>query len=106
MTQIVIYQSQNGIKGFTSEGHAGHGVRGNDVVCASVSILLMNTINSIEAFSKEKAEVSVNERKAKIEFWMDHSDHDAELLLRSMKLGIEGIAKEYPGNVTIRIEEV
>ena len=42
MTNITFYiKSDKSIIGFKSKGHAGFGVRGTDVVCASVSILLI-----------------------------------------------------------------
>jgi len=106
MTKIVIYQSQDGVKGFKSQGHAGFGTRGNDVVCASISVLCINTMNSIEKLTSDKFDQKINERKATIEFWMDSPSHDSQILLQALKNGVEDIAKDYPGNVTIQIEEV
>lgn len=106
MTKIVIYQGREGIKGFKSQGHAGFGVRGTDVVCASISMLCINTMNSIEKITSDQFDQKINERKATIEFWMDNPSHDSQVLLQSLKLGLEGVAKDYPGNVTIQIEEV
>lgn len=107
MTNITFYiKSDNSIIGFKSKGHAGFGVRGTDVVCASVSILLINTVNAIEKFASEHCSYKINDRRATIDFEMDSVGHDSQLLLQSLQLGIQGIADEYPGNVTIKIEEV
>lgn len=35
------------------EGHALFGYRGSDVVCAAVSVLVINTINGIEQFTED-----------------------------------------------------
>lgn len=99
-------KSDKSIIGFKSKGHAGFGVRGTDVVCASVSILLINTVNSIEKLTSEECSYKINDRRATIDFQMDTVGDGSQLLLQSLKMGLEGIADGYPGNVTINIEEV
>ena len=107
MTNITFYiKSDNSIIGFKSKGHAGFGVRGTDVVCAAVSILLINTVNSIEKLTGEICNYKINDRRATIDFEMDDVGDKSQVLLKSLKMGLEGIAGEYPGNVTIKIEEV
>ena len=107
MTNITFYvKSDSTIVGFKSKGHAGYGVRGTDVVCASVSILLINTVNSIEKLTSEECSYKINDRRATIDFEMDNTGDKSQVLLASLKMGLEGIAGEYPGNVTIKIEEV
>ena len=107
MTNITFYvKSDKSIIGFKSKGHAGFGVRGTDVVCASVSILLINTVNSIEKLTSEECSYKINDRRATIDFQMDTVGDGSQLLLQSLKMGLEGIEDGYPGNVTINIEEV
>ena len=54
MTTVTIYQTKNGIyKGFELSGHAGYAKNGADIVCAAISMLTTNTINSIETFTDE-----------------------------------------------------
>ena len=49
MTTITIYKSDKGsYKGFTCKGHAGSAMSGKDIVCAAISILVINTVNSLE----------------------------------------------------------
>ena len=107
MTNITFYvKSDSTIVGFKSKGHAGYGVRGTDVVCASVSILLINTVNAIEKLTADKCDYKINDRRATIDFEMDAFGEQSQTLLKALRLGVEGIAGEYPGNVTIKIEEV
>ncbi len=40
------------IKGF----HAGYAEEGQDIVCAAVSVLMINTVNSLDAFTDDKFE--------------------------------------------------
>ena len=108
MTNIKLYARRGGdIFGLQVKGHAGFGVRGTDVVCASVSILVINTINSIQKLTSDKCNEKVNARKATIDFEIDGVvSKESKLLLDSMKLGLDNIAAEYPGNVKITVEEV
>ena len=108
MTNITFYvKSDSTIVGFKSKGHAGYGVRGTDVVCASVSILLINTVNAIEKLTADKCDYKINDRRATIDFEIDGEvSKESKLLLDSMKLGLDNIAAEYPGNVKITVEEV
>ena len=88
-------------------GHAGFDENGKDIVCASVSILVINTVNSIETFTKckviEAEEDSVNGRASII--FPDGTEEDATLLIDSMLLGIRSIEKQY-GNEYVKLTEV
>lgn len=108
MTSITFYvKPDNTITGFQSKGHAGYGIRGTDVVCASVSILIINTINSIENFTDSKCLEKINDKRATIDFEIDGSvNPQAQLLFKSLELGIKGISESYPGNVSIKYKEV
>lgn len=108
MTKITFYENSNGdICGFESKGHAGMGVRGTDVVCASVSILIINTINSIEEFTHDKYYEDVNDKRATIKFEIAGSiSAETRLLFKSLKRGLTEIADNYPGNVSIKYKEV
>ena len=65
-----------------------------------------NTVNSIEKLTSEECSYKINDRRATIDFQMDTVGDGSQLLLQSLKMGLEGIADGYPGNVTINIEEV
>ena len=53
MTNITFHTTKTGdYRGFTCEGHAGYADYGQDIVCASISVLVINTINSLEDTSK------------------------------------------------------
>jgi hypothetical protein len=48
MIEITVTRRDGAYTGFQSEGHAGYAEPGEDIVCAAVSVLLTNTVNSIE----------------------------------------------------------
>ena len=47
MTHAVIFEKSGSheIVGFQTEGHAGYADAGSDIVCAAISVLVINTIN-------------------------------------------------------------
>ena len=47
-------------------GHAGFDQSGRDIVCAAISILVINTINSIEELAAEKIIVDADEKAGTI----------------------------------------
>ena len=108
MTNIIFYAKKDGtLFGLQSKGHAGYGSRGTDIVCASVSILTINTINSIQKLTSDKCNEKVNARKATIDFEIvGEVSRESKVLLESLKMGLEAISKDYPGNVKITVEEV
>lgn len=108
MTSITFYRKSNGdILGFQSKGHAGYGVRGTDVVCASVSALLINTVNSIEHLTDDHCNEKVNDKRATIDFEIDGEiSSDTRVLLKSLEYGLTEISQSYPGNVSIKYKEV
>ncbi len=89
------------IYGFRVTGHAGYEEDGEDIVCSAVSILVINTINCIEKFTKEKFSCDSDEENVGyIAFYLtdiEHGakNHDVELLLESMLYGLNNIEKGY-----------
>lgn len=105
MTRITIYRNQDNLyTGFDCVGHAGFADAGEDVVCAGVSALVINTINSIDALTKERFSLETEEENGEILFRLDSpSGHDSYLLLQSMVLGLQGIVNQY-GNQYIALD--
>ena len=108
MTRITLYKDFNGtIKGFKIDGHAGYADKGEDIVCAAISILAVNTQNSIESFCEDAFKQKFEEKSALMEFMIEGDpSHDAELLLKSFESGIIGISREYPDFVNHEYKEV
>ena len=82
---------------------------GKDIVCAAVSVLVINTLNSIERFTDDKTSCVSDENSGTVEFrFKDHPSHDAALLLDSMILGLEDIedSEEYESYIDIIFKEV
>ncbi|MFW5629165.1 MAG: ribosomal-processing cysteine protease Prp [Acetivibrio ethanolgignens] len=104
MIEITLRKSETGIyNGFLVEGHAGFDEYGRDIICAAVSAMVINTINSIEAFTEDAFEADMAEDGGRIEFKMvSDISKESELLLNSLVLGLQGIETQY-GNQFIKL---
>jgi len=99
MIKVSVYKNaENLITGFTLSGHADYSEYGSDVVCAAVSALVINTINSIENFTSDKFRIEQDEKNGFLEFHVISSmSNNSNLLLSSLALGLQGIEDEYSG---------
>ena len=106
MICVNVYKSGKGkIRGFKCLGHAGYADAGEDIVCAAVSILVINTVNSIQTFMPEEyIVVNEDQENGLIEcYFEDEPSERAALLLDSMLLGLKSVETNYQGNY-LRIE--
>ncbi len=109
MTKVTIYKSNNGsYRRFTCEGHSGFAKSGSDIVCASISILVINTINSLEALSNEGIEVDSDESAGFIDCrFLNEINTGSRLLVDSMILGLQTIEEQYGSKyLRLKIKEV
>jgi uncharacterized protein YsxB (DUF464 family) len=97
MINVAIYKNaENMVTGVQLSGHADYSKHGSDVVCAAVSALVINTINSIEHFTSDEFSIEQDEKKGFIEFHVvSELSNNTSLLLNSLVLGLNGVAEEY-----------
>lgn len=79
------------------EGHAEYAEMGQDIVCAGISALFINTANSIEQLTSDEVELWEEEEMEISGFRIVSSkiSDEAVLLMDSLILGLNGIADEY-----------
>ena len=100
MTNVVIKKTRHGeYLGFTCLGHAGHAQAANtdrDVVCAAISVLVINTLNALDTLTEVKMQVTSDEKEGLITCQFEDSlDKQAKVLMDAMVLGLKSISKEY-----------
>ena len=96
MTTIVIFKSSDSYKGFTCMGHAGFGRSGKDIVCASISILVINTLNAIEVLANEHMITESDESEGfHFSQKLNTSLTDTYLLMDSLVMGLKEIEQNY-----------
>ena len=101
MIEFTFYKDKaDNLMGFKCMNH------GTDVVCAAVSILTQNTVNSVEALSDTRFQLNFSPEGGFMEFILvDGIDDKAEILLKSLELGISGIAAEYKSEIEVFVKE-
>lgn len=87
------------LDGITVDGHAGYAEAGKDIVCAGVTALVENLIDSIEGLTVDTIQYEVSPGRADIHY-KDLSE-DGKLLVDSFFLGICNIEQDFPENVKI-----
>ncbi|MFR9146491.1 MAG: ribosomal-processing cysteine protease Prp [Mediterraneibacter sp.] len=110
MIRVTVYKTgRHGYTGIDLSGHAGYEDAGHDIVCAAVSVLVINTVNSIERFTEDKTSCISDEDTGSIQFrFINPPTHDASLLFESMVSGLEAIEEnsEYEPYIDIIFKEV
>ena len=97
MTKITIYKDRTGnYQSFQCRDHAGSGEYGFDIVCAAISVLTINTINSLDSLTKDTFELTQDEKTGFIQVIFPHQlSSGGRLLMDSYVMGIESIQEEY-----------
>ena len=91
-----IKNQQGNTIGFQCKGHAGFARHGKDIVCAAVSALVVNTVNSIEEFTEDKFSYAQEEKSGLAEFIITSDvSKEASLLMESLFLGLKNIEHDY-----------
>ena len=107
MTNITVYCKDNTYTGFRIEGHAGSADEGEDIICAGISVLAINFVNSIEGLTSDKFSQFEHEDDGIIDFeFTDTISNEAEILIKSLVLGLEQLEKEYKDFISLDYKEV
>lgn len=110
MTTIVIRKNnRQEYISFTCMGHAGYARRNKpDILCASISVLVINTINAMEQLAEEAMEVSDNEETGFINcVFQNVPKEKSVVLLDAMVLGLSRLSKTYGSKyLQVKFEEV
>ena len=99
ITARLFQNSDNKYWGFEIEGHAGYAEEGEDIICSAVSVLALNTANSIEALTNVKPVCTMKDGflSCKIPILREAKKNysDVYLLLDSLALGLRSIVESY-----------
>ena len=109
MTTVTVRKySAGAYTGFTCSGHSGYAAAGSDIVCAAVSVLVINTVNSIERFAQDEMQVRTGEEEGLIEVvFPNEVSREAALLMDSMVLGLTDVKDQYGRKyLKLQFEEV
>ena len=109
MTAIKIFKANNVINRITIFGHSGYAEEDEDIVCAGISVLTINLINSLEKLSKDIFDVKENDETGYLDITLSYDDmpeYSTEILIQSYLIGIESLLENYSDYLSLEIEEV
>ena len=98
MTEITIYKTKAGeYREFTCDGHAAYADYGQDIVCAAISVLVINTVNALAEITQEPIQVEADEKAGRIRcFFLRHPLKETSVaLMDSLALGLSRIEAQY-----------
>ena len=104
MTVVDIFRDKEGrYLGFACTGHADDDAEeGEDIVCAGISVLTINTINSLEVLAKARIRYTAAQEGGALTCRFESPpDEKATLLVDSMLLGLRSIRDTYGGEYLV-----
>lgn len=106
MIQVHFNYRNDQITGFKLKGHAESGLYGQDIVCAAVSALAINTVNCLEQLVHVKPYVIADDEEGgymEMKLTNDQFQYsEVQLLLKSFELGLQDIEKNYDKYIEIK----
>lgn len=109
MTNITIYSMNNKNIGIRIFGHANdNAVEGEDIICAGISALAINFLNSVDKFTTdEEYSLGMDEQSGLIDFKFEGTvSSKAQLLMDSLILGLVNLEQEYKDYIKVDYKEV
>ncbi|MBE6648391.1 MAG: ribosomal-processing cysteine protease Prp [Ruminococcaceae bacterium] len=87
--------------GFNVKGHSGYAEAGSDIVCASVSSMVMLFVNMADSVFEIPFDFSSDEKKAEILFSVTKTDNKISKAIECFSECIRSVADEYPDFVKV-----
>ncbi|WP_425446591.1 ribosomal-processing cysteine protease Prp [Dethiothermospora halolimnae] len=115
MTEIKILKSDaQSIVGYSLNGHTGYGVEGQDILCAAISTLSQTTLialNEVCDIDEDKINYRIDEKTGFLSVIiptnMDYQTMEkAQIVFRTMEVGIKSLIEVYPDYITLEYGEV
>jgi len=97
LISVTVSRKKNGrVSAFNARNH------GASEVCAAVSMLVLNAVNSVESFTDARFACEYDEDGGYINFSLENvRNKNAALLLDSMVLGLRSVAKKYGDEIEL-----
>ena len=103
MIDAEIFRNSRGlVTGFSVKNH------GEGTVCAAVSMLVLNTVNSIEVLTEDDFFCEYNDNGGNLKFSLSEPDSQTpgmKILLDAMILGLESVREQHPEELCLRVTQ-
>ena len=106
MINITVKKRNGSYLDFLSRGHAGYAEEGQDIVCAAVSALVINTVNSLEQLTGDQIQAEESDGFVSFSF-VKPVTKEGTLLMDSLVLGLTEIENSYSKRyLKVKVREV
>ena len=106
MITIKVRKKNGSYEEFISKGHAGYAEAGQDIVCAAVSALIINTVNSLEQLTGDQIQAEESDGFVSFSF-VKPVTKEGTLLMDSLVLGLTEIENSYSKRyLKVKVREV
>lgn len=102
MTKISIKKHNNVINTIIIDGHTGYDDYGKDIVCASISSIIITTVNAIMRINAEA--INYQEKDGFVELTLVQHTETIDLLISNMIDLLYQLQKQYKKNIKINEE--
>lgn len=100
MIQVKVKKYQEQIQEITITGHANYDEYGKDIVCSSVSSIVITTVNGISELNPNYLEIL--EEKNKMIIQIKEEDEIGMKLIQNMISLLQELSKSYPKNIIVK----
>ncbi len=109
MISATLYREGDNLTGYKAKGHSGWADAGGDIICAAVSVLTCNCVNSLEKICNVVPRITEeNEESGILAFELpertEAENEKAQILMKSLKQGLSDLAASYPEYVRLSIQ--
>lgn len=113
MTKVKIYKNSKGdILKFVVSGHSEYSEKGKDIICAAISTLSQTALIALKevcSIEEQLIDYKIGDGFLRVSLPknLEYEEmHDANIVLKTMEVGILEISKEYSDYVTLEYGEV
>lgn len=108
MTEITFFYQGKKLTGIESRGHTDYGDKGNDVICAAVSVLMQSLMFGLSEIARlPSLVIQINDSIPLIKItWQGKYFDKISLLVRTVAESLKIIAADNSGYVKIKTEEI
>ena len=100
MIQVKVKKNLSQIKEITITGHANYDEYGKDIVCSSVSSIVITTVNGISELNPNYLEIL--EEKNKMIIQIKEEDEIGMKLIQNMLSLLKELSDNYPKNIIVK----
>ena len=86
------------------KGHSGYAESGSDIVCSALSVASQMAIVGLEEVLQKNVQKEIKDGYVHVTI-KDFEDEKVQMILKTMELTLESIAKEYARYVSMEVRE-